>query len=102
MRVRPLRDALRPELRGNFWVGIRFHAIESPFPPLKIIAFSLLLVPALAPRLAAADPAPAQTPAILMAPESAGLPVMPAVVRQETRAQHDARLSSGYLEWQAY
>jgi len=34
----------------------------------------------------------ADAPAILMAPPAAGLPALPAVVRDETPAQHDARL----------
>ena len=50
--------------------------------------FPLLLAP-LAVLAADAQPAP---PAIRMAPPSAGLPALPAVVRDETQAQQDARL----------
>lgn len=54
---------------------------------------SLLLIFAVLPRLSAADaPVPAPTPTVRMAPPSAGLPAYPAVVRQETPAEHDARL----------
>ena len=53
---------------------------------MKILLLLLL-------TLASADTSPAQMPAILMAPPSAGLPALPAVVRREAQAQHDARLA---------
>jgi alpha-L-fucosidase len=53
----------------------------------------LLLAVAIFPGLLAAQtPAPTQIPTIRMAPPAAGLPSYPAVVRDETPAQHDARL----------
>ena len=53
----------------------------------------ILLLLAFAPRLFAADaPTATQSPKILMAPPSAGLPAFPALVKQETSAEHDARL----------
>jgi alpha-L-fucosidase len=55
----------------------------------RLAAFFLALA---SPWLVAAtDSAPA-APAILMAPPSAGLPALPAVVRDETPAQHEARM----------
>lgn len=60
---------------------------------MKSNLLSILLVFALLPRLFAADaPAPAETPKVLMAPPAAGLPSYPAVIRQDTPAEHDARL----------
>ncbi len=56
---------------------------------MKIRIPSPLILLAILPHLALAD----STPPILMAPPSAGLPALPAVVRQETQAQHDARLA---------
>jgi alpha-L-fucosidase len=65
----------------------------------------LLLLPALflgacavAPPAPVQNPAPAPTPApgpapaVLMAPPAAGLPAYPAVVKDETPAEHEARL----------
>jgi alpha-L-fucosidase len=53
----------------------------------------ILLLLTLTPRLLAADgSAPSQSPKILMAPPAAGLPALPAVVKAETPAEHDARL----------
>ena len=60
---------------------------------MKSESFSILLVFAVLPRLFAADaPTPAPTPTVLMAPPAAGLPSYPAVVKQETPAEHEARL----------
>ncbi|HEX2854736.1 MAG TPA: alpha-L-fucosidase [Opitutaceae bacterium] len=59
----------------------------------KLLA--LIFLGAAASRLPAADSTPAilpATPPIRMAPASAGLPPLPAVVRDETQAQQDARL----------
>ena len=54
---------------------------------------SILLVLALALRLPADDPSTAVlAPPVRMAPPSAGLPAYPAIVKQETAAEHDARL----------
>lgn len=52
---------------------------------------SLLLLAAFARLSAAETPAPA-APAIRMAPAAAGLPPLPAVVRNETPEQHEERL----------
>jgi len=52
-----------------------------------------LLVLAVLPRLLGADePNATPMPKVPMAPPSAGLPAYPAVVKQETPAEHDARL----------
>ena len=53
----------------------------------------LLLLLAAVPAVFAVDAPPAPTaPPVAMAPAAAGLPPYPAVVRQETLAQHDARM----------
>lgn len=60
---------------------------------MKSKSLSILLVFAVLPRLFAADaPTPAPMPAVLMAPPAAGLPSYPAVVKQETPTEHEARL----------
>ena len=52
---------------------------------------AVLFLFAFLPRLMAED-APVVTPPVKMAPPSAGLPAYPAIVKQETAAEHDARL----------
>jgi alpha-L-fucosidase len=57
----------------------------------KLLVFVLLIVSSRG-AVAAEAPATTQAPAILMAPPAAGLPALPAVVRNETQEQQDARL----------
>jgi len=60
--------------------------MKSKLPPF-LVALAIL------PHVLAADlAAPSATPGVLMAPRSAGLPSYPAVVKQETPEEHDARL----------
>jgi alpha-L-fucosidase len=60
---------------------------------MKPKSLTLLLALAALSRLFAADaPSAIQTQQVLMAPPAAGLPAYPAVVRQEPRAQSEARL----------
>ena len=56
---------------------------------LRLRWLLLLLAPA---TLAADVSSPAPAPAIPLAPSAAGLPALPAVVRNETATEHDARL----------
>ena len=51
--------------------------------PRSVVVFALVISPCVHA---------AEAPAIPMAPPAAGLPALPAVVRDETPAQHDARL----------
>jgi alpha-L-fucosidase len=60
---------------------------------MKSHILTVLLALAVLPRMLAADAlVPVQTPLVRMAPPAAGLPAYPAVVRDETPAQRDARL----------
>jgi alpha-L-fucosidase len=60
---------------------------------MKIKSLTLLLALTVPLPMFAAD-APTNSPSsgVLMAPPAAGLPALPAIVRDETPAQHDARL----------
>ena len=58
---------------------------------MKTQLLSILLVLGALPRMLAAD-ASSPAPQVRMAPASAGLPPYPAIVKDETPAEHDARL----------
>ena len=59
---------------------------------MKSTSLVLFLALAAAHRMFATDEPATQPPAIQMATPAAGLPALPAVVRDETPAQHDTRL----------
>ena len=73
---------------------IRF--VSQPIDPMKsqFGVLSLLLIVSTSLTFALDEPpsASVSTPAILMARPAAGLPALPAVVREETQAQQDERL----------